>query len=388
MGIWIGRGKRARIAYGFDDVALVPGSMTIDPMDVDTRCKIGDMEMEIPVFAAAMDGVVDVGFAIEMGKLGGLAVLNLEGLQTKYEDPKEKLEEIVNAPKDKVTNILQEIYREPVKKGLILQRISEIKKKGEKAVVSVTPGKADEYVDILKESGLDLLVVQSTVTTVRYESSRQRTVDFSRLCQMMKIPVVVGNCVNYDACLELMESGVDGVLIGVGPGATCTTRQVLGIGVPQVTASLDAASARDFYYRKRGRYVPIIMDGGMKSGGDICKAIASGSDAVMMGSVFAKAKEAPGRGYHWGMATPSILLPRGTRIRVGIHGNLSEILYGPAHSDDGSHNLIGALKDAMGSCGARNIRDMHMCEIIVAPSIRTEGKGHQFHQNVGMWRSI
>ncbi|MDH4128174.1 MAG: GuaB3 family IMP dehydrogenase-related protein [Spirochaetota bacterium] len=384
MGIWIGRGRKARFTYGFDDVALAPGRITIDPEDVNVKWKIRDIEIDIPIIASAMDGVVDTNFAVEMGKLGGLAVLNLEGLQTKYENPLEQLDRIVNAPKDVVTNVIQTIYKEPIKDSLIEKRIDEIKRSGAKVVVSSTPQNAERFGEISVRAGVDIFVVQSTVTTVKHISSQYKSLDFYGFCKKMKIPIIVGNCVSYESALELMETGIDAILIGVGPGAACTTREVLGIGVPQITATCDAAAARDFHYKQTGRYVSVITDGGMRGGGDICKAIASGADAVMIGSAFAKAKEAPGKGYHWGMATPSILLPRGTRIHVGINGSLKEILLGPAKYDDGSQNLVGALRNSMGSCGASNIREMQMCEMIVAPSIRTEGKTHQRAQSVGM----
>ncbi len=384
MGIWIGRGRKARQTYGFDDVALVPGRFTIDPDDVDVKWTIRDHVFDIPIIASAMDGVVDVKFAIEMGKLGGLAVLNLEGLQTKYENPEEHLQRIVDAPKETVTNILQEIYQEPIKERLVGKCIEDIKKAGVKVSVSSTPPNAERFGQIAKEAGVDIFVIQSTVTTVKHISSQYKTLNFKQFCKQMDMPVIVGNSVSYEASLEMMETGIDAILIGVGPGAACTTREVLGIGVPQITATADAAAARDTYYKRTGKYISVITDGGMRGGGDLCKAIASGGDAVMIGSAFAKAKEAPGKGYHWGMATPSILLPRGTRIHVGIHGTLKEILLGPAHYDDGSQNLVGALRNSMGSCGAQSIREMQVCEMIVAPSIRTEGKTLQRAQSVGM----
>ena len=385
MGMWIGRGRKARQTYGFDDVALVPGRITVDPEDVDLSWKIGSLERNLPIVASAMDGVVDCEFAIEMGKLGALAVLNLEGLQTKYENPKEKLEEIVRANQQEVTYLLQSIYKEPVKEDLIVRCIERIRMESVPAAVSATPPNAEHFGRIAKEAGVDLFVVQSTVTTTRHISSHYKALNFERFRKEMgDITVIVGNAVQYEACLELMETGIDGILVGVGPGAACTTREVLGIGVPQITATADAAHARDFYYKQSGRYVSVITDGGMRGGGDLCKAIASGADAVMIGSALAKAKEAPGKGYHWGMATPSILLPRGTRIYVGVTATLKEILFGPTHSDDGSHNLVGALKNSMGSCGARTIQEMQMCEMIIASAIRTEGKSHQISQQVGM----
>jgi len=384
MGMWVGRGRKARRCYGFDEIALVPGGMTINPNEVDIHWRLGDKDYDIPILAAAMDGVVDTRFAIEMGKLGGIAVLNLEGVQTRYENPEEVLNEIAHASDEKVTALLQSVYLEPIKEKLIAVRIEEIKKAGAPAAVSAIPQRAYQFGKLAEEAGADIFVVQSTVTTVRHISSEYETVDFSRLCSEMKIPVIVGNCVTYNTSLELMEAGVDALLIGVGPGAACTTRGVLGIGVPQVTATADSAAARDFYYKTSGRYVPIITDGGMKGGGDICKAFASGADAVMVGSAFAKAEEAPGKGHHWGMATPHANLPRGTRIRVGTTGTLKQILYGPAAMDDGSQNLVGALQTSMGSCGASNISEMQLTELIIAPSIQTEGKIFQQSQHVGM----
>lgn len=387
MGMWVGRGRKARRCYGFDEIALVPGNVTINPNEVDTAWEFGGKRYEIPILAAAMDGVVDTRFAIEMGKLGGIAVLNLEGVQTRYENPEEVLHQIANASDDEVTALLRSVYQEPIKERLVGTRIEEIKKGGAPAAVSAIPQRAFRFGKLAEEAGADIFVVQSTVTTVRHISTEYETMDFKKLCLDMKIPVIVGNCVTYNTCLELMETGVDALLIGVGPGAACTTRGVLGIGVPQVTATADCAAARDFYYKKNGRYVPIITDGGMKGGGDICKAFASGADAVMVGSAFAKSKEAPGKGHHWGMATPHANLPRGTRIRVGTTGTLKQTLYGPAALDDGSQNLVGALRTSFGSCGVSNIKEMQLTELIIAPSIQTEGKIFQQTQRVGMGKT-
>jgi IMP dehydrogenase len=331
-----------------------------------------------------MDGVVDPRFAIAMGKLGGLAVLNLEGVYTRFEDPYKVVEQVVAASPGEATKILQTLYAEPIKEELVAARIKEIKEGGGQAVVSTIPQRAYELGKVAEEAGADILVVQSTVTTVRHISSEYETIDFAKLKKMLSIPIIVGNCVTYNTTLELMQTGIDALLIGVGPGAACTTRGVLGIGVPQVTATADAAAARDFYHKQSGRYVPVITDGGMSTGGDICKAIASGADAVMVGSAFAKAKEAPGQGNHWGMATPHANLPRGTRIKVGTTGSLKQILFGPAELDDGSQNLVGALMTSMGNCGAKNIKEMQMTEIIIAPAIKTEGKIFQQQQHVGM----
>ncbi len=384
MGEWIGIGRRARRCYGFDEVALVPGELTINPDDVDVSFELGGIKFKIPFIASAMDGVVDVKFAVEMSRLGGLAVLNLDGVQTRYRDPDEILDRIAQATPEDATELIQQMYREPIKEDLIAERVRQIKEKGAIAAVSCIPQHAERFGPIAEEAGADIFVVQGTVTSVKHISSTYKPVDLEKFCKMMKIPVVIGNCVTYKTALALMEVGASGILVGIGPGAACTTRGVLGIGVPQVTATVDTAAARDYYYRRTGRYVPIITDGGMRTGGDVCKAFAAGADAVMIGSPFARAKEAPGRGYHWGMATSHENLPRGTRIYVGITGSLQEILFGPAKVDDGSQNLVGALKTSMGSLGARNIREMQLTEIIIAPSIQTEGKLFQMSQHIGM----
>jgi IMP dehydrogenase len=330
-----------------------------------------------------MDGVVSPSFAIEMGRVGGLAVLNLEGIFSRYENPDAVLDRITSASLEEATKIIQGIYSEPIKEELIHKRISEIKKGGGPVLVSAIPQRAERFAKIAEEAGADFFVVQSTVTTARHIASEYTPVDLRKLKKHLSIPLIVGNVVTYEACLELMDAGVDALLIGVGPGAACTSREVLGLGVPQVTATADSAAARDFYYKKTGRYVPIITDGGMTSGGDICKALASGADAVMIGSAFARAKEAPGRGYHWGMATPHSNLPRGTRIRVGIAGPLEQILFGPAFTEDGTLNLVGAIRTCMGSVGAMNIRELQQTELIIAPSIKTEGKVFQRAQKLG-----
>ena len=384
MSDFISKGRKARRCYGFDEIALVPDDVTINPNEVDISFKLGDIPFDIPVMAAAMDGVVDPKFAIEMGKLGGLAVLNLEGIQTRYDNPGEILDEIADSTPEKATKLVQSIYRVPVKEKLIEKRVSEIKAGGVLAAVSSIPQKAERYADIAQSAGVDIFVIQSTVTTVRHISSEYKSLDFAEFCKKMKAPVIVGNTVSYKASLDLMEAGISALLVGIGPGAACTTRGVLGIGMPQVTATADCAAARDYWSKKSGKYVPIITDGGMSSGGDICKAFASGADAVMIGSAFARAKDAPGRGYHWGMATSHENLPRGTRIKVGIAGTLEQILFGPAELDDGSQNLIGALRTSMGSLGAGTIREMQLTQIIIAPSIKTEGKVFQAAQRVGM----
>ncbi|MFQ5645512.1 MAG: GuaB3 family IMP dehydrogenase-related protein [bacterium] len=384
MGMWIGKGRKARISYGFDEIALVPGNVTINPNEVDISWTMGNLKGEVPILAAAMDGVVDPDFAIAMGKLGGIGVLNLEGIYTRYEDPSQVITDIINASPEESTKILQEVYTKPIKNDLIVNCIRRIKANGVPAVVSSIPQKAFRFGKLAVEAGADALVVQSTVTTVKHLSSEYETVDFYKLAREIDIPIILGNCVTYETSLDLMETGIDAILVGVGPGAACTTRGVLGIGVPQVTATADCAAARDFYFKQSGRYVSIITDGGMSTGGDICKAFASGADAVMVGSAFAKAVESPGKGNHWGMATPHANLPRGTRIKVGTTGTLEQILVGPASLDDGSQNLVGALRTSMGNCGARNIREMQLVEIVVAPSIKTEGKIFQQSQHVGM----
>jgi IMP dehydrogenase len=319
-----------------------------------------------------------------MSRLGGIAVLNLDGVQTRYENPNLVLEKIAKASPEKATELIQSIYNTPIKEKLISKRVTEIKRKKGTAVVSCIPAHAEKFAKIAVGAGADIFVVQSTVTTTKHISREYKGLDLFKFCKSVKVPVIIGNCVTYETTLALMETGANGLLIGVGPGAACTTRGVLGIGVPQVTATVDAATARDFYYKSKGRYIPIITDGGMSRGGDICKAFACGADAVMIGSSFARAKEAPGRGYHWGMATSHVNLPRGTRIYVGSTGTLKEILFGPAKVDDGSQNLMGALKTSMGSLGVTNLKEMHDVEIIIAPSIQTEGKIFQVDQRVGM----
>jgi len=384
MAEWIGKNRRARRCYGFDEIALVPGRVTINPEDVNASFKIAGRPFDVPIMAAAMDGVVDVHFAAEMSKLGGVAVLNLDGVQTRYDDPASILKEIVEAEPPQATAMIQKIYTSPIKEELIAKRINQLKEKKAYAAVSCIPQNAERFADIAEQTGADLFVVQSTVTTSTHISSTYKPLDLHKFCQKRKIPVLLGNCVTYEVTLDLLETGCSGLLIGVGPGAACTTRGVLGLGVPQVTATIDCSNARDFFYQKTGKYVPIITDGGMRTGGDICKAFASGADAVMIGSSFVRAEEAPGKGFHWGMATSHSNLPRGTRVKVGITGSLKQILFGPAVVDDGSQNLMGALCTSMGSTGARNIKEMHCVEIIIAPSIQTEGKIFQVAQRVGM----
>ena len=384
MAFFIGRDREARRAYGFDEIALVPGDMTVNPDEVDTTLQLGHVKLEIPFLASAMDGVVDAEFAIAMGKLGGLGVLNLDGISTRYDKPREVVSQIAGATPDEATRLVQEMYRPPVKEERIAERIKQIKAAGVPCAISTIPQNAEKYGRIAMEAGADIFVVQSTVTTVRHKATKYVPFDIAKFCKTMKIPVIVGNCVTYSVATELMEAGVSGLLIGVGPGAACTSRGVLGIGVPQVTATVDCAAARDTFWKRTGKYVPIITDGGMSTGGDICKAIAAGSDGVMVGSAFARAKEAPGQGFHWGMATPHANLPRGTRIQVGITGSLEEILFGPSRLDDGSQNLVGALRTCMGTVGASTIKEMQTTEIVIAPAIKTEGKIFQKAQRIGM----
>jgi IMP dehydrogenase len=388
--MWIGRNRKARVTYGFDEIALVPGEITINPNEVDTKFLIprpngqAPLELKIPIIASAMDGVTNVRFCHEMAKLGGLGVVNLEGVQTRYENPEDVLAQIAKADKNTVTELIQKLYLPPIKEELIARRVQELRKGGGIVAVSSIPQKAERYAAIAQEAGADLFVVQSTVSTVRHISSEYKSLDLAQFCKNSRIPIIIGNAVTYNVVLELMQNGVSGVLIGVGPGAACTSRGVLGLGVPQVTATVDCAAARDAYFKKTGKYVPIITDGGMSKGGDVCKALACGSDAVMVGSAFARAEEAPGGGNHWGMATPHANLPRGTRVHVGVTGSLKQILFGPATVDDGSQNLVGAIATCMGNVGASTIKEFQETEIIIAPSIKTEGKLFQTVQGVGM----
>jgi len=369
--------KQLRRSYGFDEVAIVPGDITINPDQTDIDLKVEDITFSIPVIASAMDAVTDVNFAVRMSQAGGLAVLNLEGVQTRYENPQEVLTEIAQASNAEITSLLQKVYSQPIKENLIGERIQAIKKSGAVCAVSVAPANTKSFAPLTAEAGADILVVQSTVTSARHVSRSYRGLIFSELRESVSIPIVVGNCVSYSACLELMRTGISGVLVGVGPGAACTTREVLGVGVPQITATIDCAAARDAYLKESGRYVPIITDGGFRKGGDLCKAFAAGADAVMLGSVFARCKEAPGRGYHWGMSHPHPALPRGTRIKVGTTGTLEQTLFGPSSVTDGSQNLVGAIRTAMGVCGVLTIQEMHKVEMVVAPAITTEGKSWQ-----------
>ncbi|MCE2661234.1 MAG: GuaB3 family IMP dehydrogenase-related protein, partial [Microcystis sp. 53602_E8] len=375
MDTIIGRGKTARRAYGIDEIALVPGVRTLDPSLADTRWSLGNIEREIPIIASAMDGVVDTKMAVLLSELGALGVLNLEGIQTRYEDPNPILDRIAAVGKAEFVGLMQELYAEPIKPQLIELRIQEIQEKGGIAAVSLTPAGAVKYGAIVAQAAADILFVQATVVSTAHLSPEAITpLDLVQLCQEMPIPVVLGNCVTYEVALNLMKTGAAGVLVGIGPGAACTSRGVLGVGVPQATAVADCAAARDDFFRETGKYVPVIADGGIITGGDICKCIACGADAVMIGSPIARSVEAPGRGFHWGMATPSPVLPRGTRISVGSTGTIAEILVGPAKLDDGTHNLLGALKTSMGTLGAKNLKEMQQVEVVIAPPLLTEGK--------------
>jgi IMP dehydrogenase len=385
VDIQLGRGKTVRRAYGIDEIALVPGLRTLDPDRANTQWQIGGVEREIPIIASAMDGVIDVKTAVLLSQLGSLGVLNLEGIQTRYADPSPVLDRIAAVEKDKFVPLMQELYRESIKPELIKQRIEEIKQQGGIAAVSTTPLGASRFGATIAKAGADLFFIQATVVSTNHLAAGNTTpLDLAKFCQEMSMPVVLGNCVTYEVALDLMRAGAAAVLVGIGPGAACTSRGVLGVGVPQATAIADCAAARARFYKETGNYVPVVADGGLITGGDICKCIACGADGVMIGSPLARAKEAPGQGYHWGMATPSPVLPRGTRIRVGTTGTLEQILRGPAQLDDGTHNLLGALKTSMGTLGAQNLREMQEVEVVVAPSLLTEGKVYQKAQQLGM----
>ncbi len=385
VDIQIGKGKTARRAYGFDEIALVPSGKTLDPSLADTSWQIGGVKREIPIIASAMDGVVDVRMAIELSKLGALGVLNLEGIQTRYEDPNPILDRIAAVGNDGFVTLMQELYAEPIKPELIERRIAEIKAGGGIAAVSATPAGAARFGDAVAKAGADLFFIQATVVSTEFLAPEGiEPLNLAKFCQEMPMPVILGNCVTYDITLELMQAGAAAVLVGIGPGAACTSRGVLGVGVPQATAVADCAAARDEFFKQTGKYIPVIADGGLVTGGDICKCIACGADGVMIGSPFARAAEAPGRGFHWGMATPSPVLPRGTRIKVGTTGSLTQILRGPAKLDDGTHNLLGALKTSMGTLGAKTISEMQQVEVVIAPSLLTEGKVYQKAQQLGM----
>ena len=383
---FIGKGRAARRTYGFDEIALVPASATVDPSDVDLSWRVAERTFALPIVASAMDSVVDVPFAIALSRLGGMAVLNLEGIQTRYAEPGDALDRLAAASPERVVCLMQEVYREPIKDDLVARRIEEIQRGGGVAVVSTTPAQAGRLGPLAAEAGAAVLLVQSTVITEQHRSDRGQALSLRELTAETKMPVMAGNCVSYEAALQLLEAGVAALFVGVGPGAACTSRKVLGVGVPQATAIVDVAAARAEFERRTGRHVPLVADGGIAVGGDVAKAVACGADAVMLGSLLARAEEAPGRGSHWGMATPHAALPRGTRIQVGTTGTLRDILLGPARVDDGSQNLVEALRTAMGMCGARTLRQMQQAEIIIAPSVSTEGKTFQIAQRVGQGR--
>jgi IMP dehydrogenase len=382
--IEIGIGKSGRRAYGFDDIAIVPSRRTRDPDDVDISWEVDAFRFDLPLMASAMDGVVSTATAVEIGRLGGLAVLNLEGLQTRYEDPDSILAEIAELDNDKATLRMQELYQEPVKEELIGRRIREIKEAGVTAAASLTPQKVQAFHKTALEAELDILVIQGTVVSAEHVSTRTEPLNLKEFISTYELPVIVGGCASYSTALHLMRTGAMGVLVGVGPGAACTTRGVLGLGVPQATAIADAAGARIRHLDETGRYCHVIADGGMRTGGDIAKAIACGADAVMIGSPLATAKEAPGHGYHWGMATFHPTLPRGARVKTTTLGTLEEILVGPAHENDGRLNLFGALRTSLATCGYANIKEFQKAEVMVAPALKTEGKALQQSQRVGM----
>ena len=386
MDIEIGRGKTARRAYGLDEIAIVPSRRTRDPEDVDISWSLGNLNLDLPCLASALDAAVDPTTAGIIGSLGGLAVLNLEGLQTRYEDPGPVFEEIASLPEHKATRVMQDIYAEPIKEELIFRRVQEIKDKGVIAAASLTPQRVERYHRAAIEAGLDVLVVQGTVVSAEHVSRSVEPLNLMEFVPSLNVPVVVGGCASYSTALHLMRTGAVGVLVGVGPGRICTTRGVIGVGVPQATAVADAAAARMRHYLETGEYVNVIADGGMRTGGEIAKAITCGADAVMLGSAFARAEEAPGRGYSWGMATFHPTLPRGTRISTRTTGTLEEILVGPARENDGTLNLMGALRTSMATTGYQNIKEFQKAEVMYAPSLATEGKTEQAAQRVGMGR--
>src|ERR687886_555209 len=384
MEVEIGRGKKGRRAYGFDDIAIVPSRRTRDPDDIDVTWTLGPYRFELPVLAAAMDGVVSPTTAGIMGKLGGLAVLNLEGIFTRYEDADAELERIAQLPAEHATAEMQRIYQEPVKPELIAQRIQEIKEQGVVCAASLTPQRVREYYEIALEAGLDIMVIQGTVISAEHVSTTSEPLNLKEFTREVPVPVVVGGCASYSTGLHLMRTGAVGVLVGVGPGAACTTRGVLGIGVPQATAIADVAAARSQHMLETGEYVNVIADGGMRNGGDVSKAFACGADAVMIGSPLARAYEAPGRGFHWGMATFHPSLPRGARVQTTQNGTLEQILLGPAHENDGTFNLMGSLRTSMATCGYEDIPSFHRAEVMVAPALQSEGKQLQRDQGIGM----
>jgi IMP dehydrogenase len=384
MEVEIGRGKKARRAYGFDDIAIVPSRRTRDPDDVDITWTLGPYRFELPLLASAMDGVVSPETAGILGRLGGLAVLNLEGIWTRYEDADAQLERIAHLDREEATREMQEIYSEPVKPELIAQRIEEIKAHGVVAAASLTPQKVEQWHEIALEAGLDILVIQGTVISAEHVSTQGHVLNLKEFVREVPVPVVLGGCASYHTGLHLMRTGAAGVLVGVGPGAACTTRGVLGIGVPQATAIADVAAARSQHMLETGEYCKVIADGGMRTGGDVAKAIACGADAVMIGSPLARAYEAPGHGFHWGMATFHSSLPRGARVATVQNGSMEEIVNGPAHENDGTFNLIGGLRTSMATCGYQDIAEFNRAELMIAPALQTEGKQLQRDQHIGM----
>ena len=385
MNIELGLNKKVRRAYGIDEIALVPGVKTLDYDLTDASWLIGNLKREVPIIASAMDSVVDVSTAVELSKLGALGVINMEGIQTRYKNPDEILSQIASVGKSEFVPLMQKIYSEPVKEDLILQRINEVKEGGGIAALSGTPQAAIKFKQTLNKSKIDLFFLQGTVVSTEHLGlDGKESLNIRELCVSMKVPVIAGNCVTYEVATLLMKAGVSGLMVGIGPGAACTSRGVLGIGIPQATAIADCSLARDDFFNESGRYVPIIGDGGIITGGDICKCLACGADAVMIGSPIAKSSSAPGKGFHWGMATPSPILPRGTRIEVGSTGSLERIIKGPALLDDGTHNLLGAIRTSMSTLGVKNIKEMQNVEIVIAPSLLTEGKVYQKAQQLGM----
>jgi IMP dehydrogenase len=380
----IGIGKSGRQGYGFDDIAIVPSRRTRDPDDVDISWQLDAFKFDLPMMGSAMDSAISPSTAAQIGRLGGLAVLNLEGLWTRYEDPEPYFEEIAELTADKATLRMQEIYLEPVKPELIGQRVAEMKAAGVVTAASLTPQRVQGWASHALGAGLDVLVIQGTVVSAEHVSSREEPLDLKQYIASCEVPVIVGGCASYSTALHLMRTGAVGILVGVGPGAACTTRGVLGVGVPQATAIADAAGARIRSLDETGRYVHVIADGGMRTGGDVAKAIACGADAVMIGSPLASASEAPGRGFHWGMATFHPTLPRGARVEVGNRGSLEEILVGPAHENDGKLNLFGALQVSMATTGFSDVKEFQKAEVMIAPSLQTEGKSLQRNQRVGM----
>jgi IMP dehydrogenase len=380
----IGAGKTARRAYGFDEVAIVPSRRTRDPDDVDISWEVDAYTFELPLMASAMDGSVSPATAVEIGRLGGLAVLNLEGLQTRFDDPDPVFDEIASLSDDKATRRLQELYQEPIKEELVVRRIREIKDGGVTAAASLTPQRVGRYAKLVLEAELDVLVIQGTVVSAEHVSTRTEPLNLKEFIANFDLPVIVGGCASYQTALHLMRTGAVGVLVGVGPGHACTTRAVIGVGVPQATAIADAAAARMQHLHETGRYVHVIADGGIRTGGDIAKAIVCGADAVMIGSPLTRAYEAPGRGFHWGMATFHPTLPRGARVATKQVASLQEILLGPAHENDGTLNLFGALRMSMATTGYGSVKEFQNAELVVAPSITTEGKSYQRSQGVGM----